>query len=54
MSAIRYNVINGWLPVTVYLMQGEIEVANNVQNAFEEGQFTDVLEVPKLRDLEEG
>jgi hypothetical protein len=44
MAAIRYNVINGWLPVTVYLMQGETEIANNVHNAFEEGQFTDVLE----------
>lgn len=44
MAAIRYSVINGWLPLTVYLMQGETEIAHNVHNAFEEGQFTDVLE----------
>lgn len=36
---IRYEITNGALPVTVYLMQGITVIDSNVHNAYEQGQF---------------
>lgn len=39
---IRYEITNGALPVTVYLMQGVTVIDSNVHNDYEQGQFNDV------------
>lgn len=39
---IRYEITNGALPVTVYLMQGVTVIDSNIHNTYEEGQF-DIL-----------
>ena len=40
---IRYEITNGALPVTVHLMQGVTVIDSNVHNAYEEGQFDDIV-----------